>query len=294
MMFSRQINQFIATVQTGSLMKASDRISVTPSAMSRGISELENKIGEKLVKKTRSGMVPTEKGLWLYNKIIPHYNEISRLDKYIKENKENRKNIIKICVDGVFYPKLKRNIISIMKENPHKKIIISQVHSESYYESLFHEGFDIYISTKNMTNIEHGDDICTISTPPEQIGLVVHNSIVLKKYSLKTILHKMDLVQRQTTINHSCFKLFIEELEKQDFKFNVLAVPDLTDVFYLVNNGCGVSMMSKSMMENELFDKQNMTFIDKPFPFQTLLNRHICFKKDRFDDFIDICTKLAD
>jgi DNA-binding transcriptional LysR family regulator len=293
-MFSRQINQFIATVQTGSLMKASDRISVTPSAMSRGISELENKIGEKLVKKTRSGMVPTEKGLWLYNKIIPHYNEISRLDKYIKENKENRKNIIKICVDGVFYPKLKRNIISIMKENPHKKIIISQVHSESYYESLFHEGFDIYISTKNMTNIEHGDDICTISTPPEQIGLVVHNSIVLKKYSLKTILHKMDLVQRQTTINHSCFKLFIEELEKQDFKFNVLAVPDLTDVFYLVNNGCGVSMMSKSMMENELFDKQNMTFIDKPFPFQTLLNRHICFKKDRFDDFIDICTKLAD
>ncbi|PTT46378.1 helix-turn-helix domain-containing protein, partial [Aeromonas sp. HMWF016] len=94
MFLSRQVNQFIAAVQEGSFLKASEKISITPSAMSRGIGELEHKIGDRLIKRTRNGVQTTEKGEWLYQKILPHYNCIKKLTDELKIHCKRREIII--------------------------------------------------------------------------------------------------------------------------------------------------------------------------------------------------------
>ncbi|QLA68075.1 LysR family transcriptional regulator [Enterobacter pasteurii] len=46
MFFSRQIQQFIAVVRAGSFIRAANDIAITPSALSHGINELEQRLGK--------------------------------------------------------------------------------------------------------------------------------------------------------------------------------------------------------------------------------------------------------
>lgn len=51
MFFSRKINQFFAVATYQSLVKAAEKINITPSALRHGINELENQIGKSLIKR---------------------------------------------------------------------------------------------------------------------------------------------------------------------------------------------------------------------------------------------------
>lgn len=62
MFFSKKINQFFAVAINQSLVKAAEKINVTPSALRHGINELEKKLGKSLVKRTKEGMILTPAG----------------------------------------------------------------------------------------------------------------------------------------------------------------------------------------------------------------------------------------
>ena len=71
MFFSRKINQFFAVATYQSLVKAAEKINITPSALRHGINELENQIGKSLIKRSKNGMELTPAGKTLYERLSP-------------------------------------------------------------------------------------------------------------------------------------------------------------------------------------------------------------------------------
>jgi DNA-binding transcriptional LysR family regulator len=290
MFFSKQITQFIVAVQEGSFLKASEKISVTPSAMSRGVSELESKIGSQLIKRTRHGLQMTEKGKWLYDELIPHYNEIRKLTGEIK--KSANQHCITIQTDGLYFPGFKEKLLKIIRDNPEIKITLPHMVDITPEEIFNEDNVDILISTKRLQHSHALSSINSISMKPEAIGLMVHKDITRRFSSTTDILSNSTIIQTTSTISHPFFHSIQDKLSECGVKPNFLEVTDIAEVLYLVNHGAGVSFMA-NMMPEEKNMADNAIFIEKPLECPIILQKYIYFRADHFNSLIGICSVLS-
>jgi LysR family transcriptional regulator, nitrogen assimilation regulatory protein len=58
----RKLRYFVSICETGSLSKASAKVSVAQSALSKHLAELEEELGTELVDRSPSGVKPTQGG----------------------------------------------------------------------------------------------------------------------------------------------------------------------------------------------------------------------------------------
>ena len=72
----RWLYTFCAVARVLNYKRAAEELFLTPSAISHQISELELQLGAKLFQRTTRSMVLTSEGLRLYQKILPHLQEI--------------------------------------------------------------------------------------------------------------------------------------------------------------------------------------------------------------------------
>lgn len=289
MFLSRQTIQFIVAIQEESLLKASEKIAITPSAMSRGISELENKIGSKLIKRTRNGIQPTDKGKSLYLELLPHYNEIQSLANRLKKSKENL--AVMIGTDGLYIPKIKEKMHHFIRNNSEKKVQFLPGRDE-IPEKILSEGIvDIYISTKRSGG--NDGSITSISMEPELIGLVVHSDILGKYKKVSDILARYKVVQTHAALKNSLFIKVKKIINENKYSFDSFPVADINEICYLVNKGDGVSFMSNAIM-NDMNFSSSVQYIEKPFTQPIILQRYICFKSERYEELMNICSLLRD
>jgi DNA-binding transcriptional LysR family regulator len=92
----RQLRYFVAMAETGSLMKASERLHVAQPALSVHLSNLEVELGTKLVIRSNRGIELTPDGIYLYERAINlikyHQESISAL----KNRKANPSGVVSI------------------------------------------------------------------------------------------------------------------------------------------------------------------------------------------------------
>ncbi len=68
---SRQLQIFLCLAQNGSLKSAANELSLTSSAISHSITNLESTLGVSLFNRTGKGLVLTEKGTYLFRRATP-------------------------------------------------------------------------------------------------------------------------------------------------------------------------------------------------------------------------------
>lgn len=286
MFFNRQVNQFIVAVQEGSFLKASEKISITPSAMSRGVGELECKLGWRLIKRTHHGIKTTERGEWLYNQLLPHYNQVNKIKNKI--DIINNEKCITIQTDGLYLPKLKEDMSILFKDDIDLRVLPYQDAGYDTCDSLENNEADIYITTTvyNQKNINR------ISMKPELVGIMIHNNLLTRRFTTKEILERYPIIQTTSTNNHPVFIRLKESLKSEGIKFNIFAVGDVTEVCYLVNAGIGVSFMTSEMSRENILSC-GVAFLEHPFPSPLILQRYLYFKADAFSRLIDACSILS-
>ncbi|WP_269212151.1 LysR family transcriptional regulator [Lelliottia nimipressuralis] len=287
MFFSKQFHQFIAAVEEGNFLKASEKISITPSAMSRGIGELENKMGARLLERTRQGIRLTQKGEKLYRELLPHYLKIKQIANELKRLK-NQKEII-IQTDGLYFPRIKEAIFKTLEDKTDIKISLLPGKQDKPENAILKGVVDIYISTCDAGNT----NISTICMKPNIMGMVCHRDILRDYKDIKNILAHNAIIQTHTGFNHQLYQQLLESLASEGHKTNTLPLNDVTDVCYLVNQGCGVSFMSASMIGNYTFT-DNITFIEKPLNSPVFFQRKIHFKTERFNELMNVLSLLSD
>ena len=74
----RALEAFIRTVRMGSARAAAEEIGLSPSALSRRISNLEDFVGKKLFTRARQSMQLTDEGQAFYEAVNPHLESLAR------------------------------------------------------------------------------------------------------------------------------------------------------------------------------------------------------------------------
>ncbi len=77
---STKLKYFIAVMEEGSVSKACQRMHISRTPMSKAISDIEQALGIPLFIRTKEGMTPSKFGTILYNKIVPYYNDLVKIE----------------------------------------------------------------------------------------------------------------------------------------------------------------------------------------------------------------------
>lgn len=77
---SNKLKYFIAVMEEGSVSKACQRMHISRTPMSKAISDIEQALGIPLFIRTKEGMTPSKFGTILYNKIVPYYNDLVKIE----------------------------------------------------------------------------------------------------------------------------------------------------------------------------------------------------------------------
>lgn len=72
-----ELAAFVAVAQERSFRRAATRLSLSPSALSHTIRELEERLGAKLLNRTTRSVAPTDAGLSLFNRLAPAFSDIA-------------------------------------------------------------------------------------------------------------------------------------------------------------------------------------------------------------------------
>src|SRR5262245_6850266 len=79
----RELDIFLAVVETGAMGKAADRLHMTQPAVSKAIADLEHTFGVRLVDRSRQGVEPTLFGRTLLKRGIAIFDELRQSVKDI-------------------------------------------------------------------------------------------------------------------------------------------------------------------------------------------------------------------
>lgn len=285
MFFSRQIRQFIAVARAGSFTRAADHIAVTPSALSHGIHELEQRLGKKLILRKKYGSSLTSYGKELYNEIAPLYDK--SVDIFNKTTNEVP-NIV-ISVDVLLNPLLPRKLDVLFKKFGNR-IEIKQGKSFSPLQEILDDHCDILLDVSYGLNVQTPATVFRMALPPEKLVIVASNNILEKYKDPITMLKKENIFQRNVALNHTVFQKIKNHMAEMSITGRFIGLPDIYDVIGALSFDMGIALVSKNAINHPVFSKTNLNFIDVPNELDCTINRGIYFKKERYNELCEIAT----
>lgn len=285
MIFSKKVKQFIALAESHSYACAAEKISVSPSALSYGISELESKLGTTLVLRKRTGIELTRSGKQLYQLLSPVHTMLTSAVNKLKQEEVK----IVISIDGIYFPRLIEKLALMMAHCGDNFSVVSATYPD-IEEEIISGNSDIVINTSLDMPGQSSTLLHRLPVSPESVGLMVHNDKILQHGSVKSLLNHSVLYQRDSALIHPIYMEIQDKMEQAGYNCTFTGLPEIADVHSALLSGMGATLMPKSMMEHPALQNDDMYYIDMPFPFSIFLHRGIYFRKERFNDLIDIAS----
>lgn len=289
MFFSRKINQFFAVATYQSLVKAAEKINVTPSALRHGINELKTKIGKSLIKRSKNGMTLTPAGKTLYESLYPYYKKIRKIENQILDLNED-KTLLSIKLDGLYYPDLKTKLLEIRQKNNQYELSLEDGYIDDINEELFDKEFDLVISSLEF-DYPH-KNINTINLCTQKVGLLVNKKLFEKYSDTKTFFAKETLIQRNSSLHNPIFSTILDRLKKQGYQYHTLGLTEMADVLQCIDEGAGYCFMPENIHYISTITNDEVQFIRSPFPFDIFLHQKVYFKKNNDKKLADIAMAL--
>jgi len=138
-----QLIAFAKIVETGSLTKAARELNVTPSAVSKSLSQLEDRLGILLVKRTTRSLSLTEQGYAFFEHARTLLEEIERAVDEINRFRTRLEGTLRITSSIAFgLSQLQPLIARYMEAHPHVTIVLSL---DDRFVNLAEEQFDVAV-----------------------------------------------------------------------------------------------------------------------------------------------------
>jgi DNA-binding transcriptional LysR family regulator len=119
----RLLRYFLAVIREGSIRAAAESLNVAPSAVSRQISDLEQRLGLPLLERLPRGVVPTEAGLAIAEHARQQMEDADRLINYLHQLHGLRQSALRImCGEGFVADLFDEAVRPFMETYPHMRI----------------------------------------------------------------------------------------------------------------------------------------------------------------------------
>ena len=167
---SKSVRLFCSVVETGSLLAAANRIALSPSAASRVIAQLEDRVGMALFDRSGKTLTLTPEGMEFYRIAMESMRAWKRLEDYSIDRKLRKKQLriavlARHCSD-VILPA----VVKILKRHEKTMQVTMDVHaSRDIYYSKYSHPFDVGFGTLLSTH----DDLQKVAIAHLPFRLVV-------------------------------------------------------------------------------------------------------------------------
>lgn len=283
MFLSRQLIQFFAVAEHSSLAEAAVKLNLTPSALSHGIHELECKTGILLIRRTGQKSSLTIAGRDLYQQLLPYYIRITNISDSLSGNKSNKKSL-SIKTDNLFYSPLKDKIMSFCKDNPDLGLTIESQKAIDIKDEILNKNTDIVISSDCGADNE---DISHLDLPPEEAGIVAHNSLLKRYDSLSDLIMNERIIKTET--HKYILKTLESKLKTELNEHQSITVPSEYNILDFISSAAGFSLLPENKYLIDSLKDKDCSFIKLPNHYNLLINRCVYFReihKQIISDFI--------
>jgi len=206
-----QLRAFLAIAESGNINRAADRLSLTQSAVSKSLRELEADLGVTLLTRTPHGMTLTEAGKLIADRAGLINAEVARARQDIACLKEKLSGVLTIGVTPVTgFPEIADAILGFRKSNPKVKIAVYEGRPSDLLKLMQDGTLDIAISTEvppdsyGYTAIYLASVKTIISAHPKHPALKAQSIKELREYEWLT----MDPIDDESSPFFQCFKAF--------------------------------------------------------------------------------------
>ncbi|EPC7254353.1 LysR family transcriptional regulator [Cronobacter sakazakii] len=279
MVFSKRFIHFISVVKFGSMVKASEILNITPSAVCQGINALEKQLGVKLLKKNCSGGVLTNDGIAFYNKIEKHFEAVNVILDEMFASSTNKNEIIIVC-DGLSYPLFNKGFIDSMKKEKNSKISLRCELLPNVIESLKTDSVDVIISPIDIDILNN--EVIKVDLPAETIGLVVHKKLISKYFNLNEMISKELFIHSLNFLKHDYFTEVVNQIKTFGYDFKTLPVGEMEFSSY-IEGQLGFTFLTDRLFKCMFSKNRDLVFLSKPF--KHVINRRAYFYQERKDIF---------
>lgn len=132
-----------AVIEAGSFSRASETLGLTPSAVSRAVSRLEDRVGLRIFHRSARSIALTDEGRRFYQSVAPH---LSRIEEAAIEAAGTRAHVagrLRITTDGAFGPYVLAPRLQALLER-HPELAIEMAVRDRVGD-LVADGFDIAV-----------------------------------------------------------------------------------------------------------------------------------------------------
>lgn len=285
------LQTYVTVVHTRNFTVAAESLGVTPSAISKQISGLEERLGVRLLNRTTRSVSPTEAGLLFYKHCENILESIDEAEKLVTDFDVAPRGRLRITSMSNFGRReLARILSDFSKEYPD---ISYEIHISDRPVDIVKEGFDFAIRIGTLE-----DSRLIAKTIAEQRIVVCASKEYLKEWGTPKRLE--DLINHRMLVvaNAEYARThWLRQFEKDhDFSFSKVERNLMVNDIDLVHEGC-LAGMGIAALPSYIADKQLDTgelvplFTDIEIPVRTIKavfpqNRYLANKSRAFLDFI--------
>lgn len=264
MFFSKRVEQFITIAQKGTFKEAADELCISPSALSKGMKEIEGQLGVQLFRHSGRGARLTSNGEKLYQELFPHYQDVSATTKKLILGFSSKKeSVINIATDDAYFPDLASVISKIDSIESGILVDIKKYSNHLISDIICRIQADIFIGSREEENLPANIESLALSSKLE-LG-AAENIINNYKDKMELLLNN-NIIQTESMLLSKAFER-IKNLLMDKHKKNIISVSSIDDVFQILGDGKGISFIPKSNKNISLGKQHKVNFAIPPAPF---------------------------
>lgn len=238
----RQLRYFVATAELGQISQAAVALSISQSAMTTAIKELEQTLGLELFRRSPSGMTLTEAGRCFLGHAYDILGKIDEAMKLRDANATDVRGILRVAatytVLGYFLP---THLERLERQHPGLELRVSELSREKIEAGLGAGDYDIAVAlTSNVRN-------------PELIAETLHSSMRRLWMATRHPLTELAAVSLARIAQEPYIMLTVDEAADSSLRYwrragvqpkILLRTSSVEAVRSMVANGRGVAILS--------------------------------------------------
>ena len=239
---------FVAVAKEENITKASEQLSISQPAITKQIKNLENQLSVKLFERKSKGVILTQEGKELYNKIKNPIEELNRIDRQVSKEKYiniGTHNHMGSCIFGdvindycLKYPNINLNLIC--EETP------------EMMKKLKNKELDIVFSKRDNTNIDDGIQYIKLGYLHDVIIANNESKFATQELTLENLENQIIYVPR----NYAQVVTRIKELTKG--KNLKLKYSSYKTILELASSGNALGLITREYINKDDYKKFNL------------------------------------
>ncbi len=210
-----ELEAFVAVVQQGGFSAAGRKLGLTPSALSKQLSRIEERLGVSLLNRNTRGVQLTDAGRAYYEGGRSIVEQLHRLETEVGEYRAGLKGLVRVSMPpGLLRHQVNDMLRDFYRDHPEIRLVFR---ATDRYVDLIEEGFDVAVRVGDLA-----DSSLIVRRIARFSRLVVANPAYLQEHGAPR--------EPRDLLRHNCLTLGVNRRSMNRWEFIGPAGPEVIEV----------------------------------------------------------------